>query len=60
LRWTGLGLFGLTVLKVFMFDMSGLDQIYRIVAFFVLAILLGVAAWAYQRVKPDPAADNSL
>jgi uncharacterized membrane protein len=60
LRWTGLGLFGLTVLKVFMFDMSGLDQIYRIVAFFVLAVLLGVAAWAYQRLQRDSAAGNSL
>ncbi len=59
LRWTGLGLFGLTVLKVFMFDMSGLDQIYRIVAFFVLAVLLGIAAWAYQRLQPDPVAGNS-
>jgi uncharacterized membrane protein len=55
LRWTALGLFALTVLKVFLYDMSGLDQIYRIVAFFVLAILLGFAAWAYQRVQPDRA-----
>jgi uncharacterized membrane protein len=53
MRWTALGLFALTVLKVFLFDMAGLDQIYRIVAFFVLAILLGVATWAYQRRQPD-------
>ncbi|HEX4150250.1 MAG TPA: DUF2339 domain-containing protein, partial [Pirellulales bacterium] len=60
LRWTALALFGLTVLKVFLFDMSGLDQIYRIVAFFVLALLLGIAAWAYQRVQPEPTVENSL
>jgi uncharacterized membrane protein len=49
LRWTALGLFALTVGKVFLRDMAELDEIYRIVAFFVLAILLGAAAWAYQR-----------
>jgi uncharacterized membrane protein len=53
LRWTALGLYGLTVAKVFLFDMSGLDEIYRILAFFVLAILLGVAAAVYQRLRPD-------
>lgn len=53
LRWTALCLYLLTVGKVFLFDMSGLDQIYRIVAFFVLAVLLGLAAWVYQRVQPE-------
>ena len=58
-RWTALALFALTIAKVFLFDMSGLDQIYRIVAFFVLALLLGVAAWAYQRHQPDHSANDS-
>lgn len=53
LRWTALGLFGVTVIKVFFRDMAGLDEIYRIVAFFVLAVLLGAAAWVYQRVQPS-------
>jgi uncharacterized membrane protein len=53
LRWTALGLYALTVGKVFLFDMAGLDEIYRIVAFFVLAVLLGAAAWIYQRVQPS-------
>jgi len=51
LRWTALGLYVATVAKVFLVDMAGLDQIYRIVAFFVLAIFLGAAAWAYQRIR---------
>jgi uncharacterized membrane protein len=51
LRWTALGLFVVTAVKVFLVDMAGLDQIYRIVAFFVLAIFLGLAAWAYQRIR---------
>lgn len=51
LRWTALGLFALTVFKVFVADMAGLDEIYRIVAFLLLAVLLGAAAWAYQRLS---------
>lgn len=52
LRWTALTLYGVTVLKVFFVDMAGLDEIYRIVAFLLLAVLLGAAAWAYQRITP--------
>ncbi len=55
LRWTALGLFGLVVLKVFLYDMADLDQIYRIAAFLAGAIVLGVAARVYQRLRPDPA-----
>jgi uncharacterized membrane protein len=53
LRWTALALFGITVIKVFFWDMADLDEIYRIAAFFVLAVLLGSAAWIYQRVQPS-------
>ncbi len=53
LRWTALGLYVITVAKVFLVDMAGLDQIYRIAAFFVLAIFLGIAAWAYQRIRVE-------
>jgi len=50
IRWTALAIFAATIAKVFLFDMADLDQIYRIVAFFVLAVFLGIAAWAYQRI----------
>jgi uncharacterized membrane protein len=53
LRWTALGLYGVTVAKVFLLDMAGLDEVYRILAFLVLAVLLGVAAGVYQRIRPD-------
>jgi uncharacterized membrane protein len=56
LRWTALGLYGLTVGKVFLLDMVGLDEIYRILAFLVLAVLLGVAARVYQRPRAEPEA----
>jgi len=53
LRWTALVLFAITLVKVFLFDMADLDEIYRIVAFFVLAVLLGISAWAYQRYQVE-------
>lgn len=52
LRWTALGLYAITVGKVFLVDMAELDELYRIAAFFVLAMVLGAAAWAYQRFQP--------
>lgn len=55
LRWLALALYGVTVLKVFYVDMVGLDEMYRIVAFFVLAVFMGLAAWGYQRIAPDDA-----
>ena len=50
LRWLGIGLFAMTVAKVFLYDISQLAEIYRVLAFFVLAVFLGLAAWAYQRM----------
>lgn len=52
-RWTALFLFAMTIGKVFLHDMAGLREIYRILAFFILAILLGLAGWAYQRIQVD-------
>ena len=52
-RWTALAIYAITIAKVFLFDMAGLDELYRIVAFFVLAVVLGVAAWAYQRTQTE-------
>ena len=52
LRWMALALYALTVAKVFLLDMAELREFYRILAFFILAILLGGAAWAYQRLQP--------
>ncbi len=53
LRWTALGLYALTIGKVFLFDMAGLAELYRIGAFIVVAVVLGIAAWAYQRFTPQ-------
>jgi uncharacterized membrane protein len=50
LRWLAIAFYGLTVGKVFLFDMAGLAEIYRIVAFIVLAVFLGIAARVYHQL----------
>jgi uncharacterized membrane protein len=51
LRVLALGLFGLTTAKLILIDMANLPGIYRVAAFFVLAVVLGGAAYAYQRFE---------
>ncbi|HLJ45072.1 MAG TPA: DUF2339 domain-containing protein [Bryobacteraceae bacterium] len=48
-RAAGLILFGITLLKVVFVDISELQQLYRIIAFLALGLLLLWVAWAYQR-----------
>ncbi len=51
LRLMAIGLFGLTIFKIFLYDLSSLETGYRIVSFIGLgAILLGVS-YGYQRFK---------
>jgi uncharacterized membrane protein len=50
IRWAALSLFGLTVIKVMLIDISVLEQLYRIIAFLVLGLLLLVVTWGYHRV----------
>jgi uncharacterized membrane protein len=49
LRWQALALLGVTVVKVFFFDLSFLTGFYRIVSFFVLGLLLLMVSFFYQR-----------
>jgi uncharacterized membrane protein len=51
LRWTGLALFALTLGKVVLVDMSDLPGFYRVAAFFVLSVIMGAAAWGYQKIE---------
>lgn len=48
-RWAALGIFGLTIIKVMMIDIAVLQQLYRIIAFLVLGLLLLVVAWGYHK-----------
>jgi uncharacterized membrane protein len=51
LRWAALGLFMLTLAKVFLLDMAQLPGFYRVAAFFALSVMMGIAAWGYQRFQ---------
>ncbi len=51
LRWTGLALFGATVLKAIFIDITILEGIYRIAALMALGALLLGAGWGYQRMQ---------
>ena len=51
LRWLAMALYGAAVLKLFVVDMANVQQLYRILAFFVLAVVLGLVARTYQRFK---------
>jgi uncharacterized membrane protein len=48
-RWQALILIALTTAKVFVYDTSELDRIYRILSFVVLGVLLLAVSFAYQR-----------
>jgi uncharacterized membrane protein len=49
MRWAALALFGLTVIKAMLVDIAGLQQLYRIIVFLVLGVLLLLVAWGYQK-----------
>jgi uncharacterized membrane protein len=48
-RWLALFLIAATIVKVFAYDTSQLDRVYRIVSFIVLGILLLAISFVYQR-----------
>lgn len=49
LRVMGLALLSLTVLKAFLWDLSSLDRVYRIISFIMLGAILLVVSYFYQR-----------
>jgi uncharacterized membrane protein len=49
LRVMGLALLSLTILKVFIWDVSSLDRVYRIISFIMLGAILLVVSYFYQR-----------
>jgi len=51
LRYLAIALFGITVIKVFIVDLSHLEMIYRIVSFIVLGVLLLAASFLYQQLS---------
>jgi uncharacterized membrane protein len=51
LRLMGLMLLGLTIFKVFLFDLSSLERLYRIISFIVLGLILLAVSFLYQRYR---------
>lgn len=55
LRYIGITVIAITVLKVFFVDLWGLGGIYRVIGFVTLGILLVVVSYFYQRSRREPA-----
>lgn len=58
LRYAGLGVMVVVVLKVFLVDMSNLEGLYRIASFVGLGLCLVGIGWLYQRFGPAPASQQ--
>jgi uncharacterized membrane protein len=52
LRLAGLALLGVTVAKVFLFDLATLSSMYRVVSFIGLGLVLLAGAFVWQRLRP--------
>jgi hypothetical protein len=48
-RYAGVALLGITLVKLFLHDLSDLDELYRIGAFVSVALILIAASFIYQR-----------
>lgn len=63
-RYASIGLLAVTLLKLFLHDLSKLDQLYRIAAFIVVAAIAMLASFLYQRFlspleKPNETTDRA-
>jgi len=58
-RWLALAVLGITTVKVFLYDLSELERIYRVLAFLALGVLLLAISFAYQRKWLTIPADES-
>ena len=50
-RFISIILFGISILKVFIFDLSFLETVYRIISFIVLGVILIFISFLYQKYK---------
>ena len=57
-RYAALGLFSVTLLKLFFHDLARLGQLYRIGAFIGVAVIAMLASFAYQRFYAAGAKDK--
>lgn len=59
LRGIGLILLGGVIAKIFIVDLSGLEQLYRIIAFLVLGVLVLVSSFLYLKFRHHFITENS-
>jgi uncharacterized membrane protein len=64
LRLAAIILYGITILKIFLYDLSDLDTLYRIFSFIGLGLILLGSSYLYQRYKDiilgeTPPAENA-
>src|SRR5690606_2166530 len=50
-RYAAITLFGVSILKIFLRDLSFLDTPYRIVSFLILGVILLLVSFVYQRYR---------
>ena len=50
-RFLAIGLFGIAILKIFIYDLSFLDTLYRIFSFVGLGLILLAVSYLYQRYR---------
>jgi uncharacterized membrane protein len=50
-RYAAFGLFGFVIFKVFLFDMSEVQAIYRILSFLILGLVLLAVSFLYQKLR---------
>jgi len=51
LRYSAFSLFGLTILKVFLLDLSALELVYRIISLVAVGLILLLVSYLYQRYR---------
>jgi uncharacterized membrane protein len=51
LRMIGLALFAATALKLVVVDLGALDQVYRVLSFLAVGLLMIGASWLYHRAQ---------
>ena len=60
IRYAGLAVMVLVVLKVFLWDMSNLDGVYRIISFMGVGLCLVGIGWLYSKFVHKPVEGNSI
>lgn len=58
LRYVGLTLLAVTILKVFLVDLSSVQAVYRVVSFLVLGLVLLGVSYVYQRWRRNDSAPS--